>query len=53
MDNSNKLNIKKSKPIEYKITPQGSLGILASGDIGLRAWRKVKDAEPEKASKDE
>ena len=44
---------KKSKQTDYKITPQGSLGILASGDIGLRAWRKVKDAEPKKATKDE
>jgi hypothetical protein len=25
---------------EYKITPQGSLGILALGHVGLRLWRK-------------
>jgi hypothetical protein len=25
---------------EYKITPQGSLGILALGHIGLRLWRQ-------------
>jgi hypothetical protein len=24
---------------EYKITPQGSLGILALGHVGLRLWR--------------
>ena len=24
------------------ITPQGSLGLLALGDVGLRAWRKAK-----------
>jgi hypothetical protein len=26
----------------FKITAKGSLGLLAYGDIGLRAWRKVK-----------
>ncbi|MBT8259707.1 MAG: hypothetical protein HKO92_03160 [Flavobacteriaceae bacterium] len=26
----------------YKITTKGSLGLLAYGDIGLRAWRKIK-----------
>jgi hypothetical protein len=30
---------------EYQITPEGSLGLLALGDIGLRAWRKVKEKE--------
>ncbi|MFD2551964.1 hypothetical protein ACFSQP_09060 [Bizionia sediminis] len=30
----------KDKPV--KITPAGSLGLLALGDIGLRAWREVK-----------
>ena len=33
---------KRSKKIEFKITEKGSLGLLAYGDIGLRAWRKVK-----------
>jgi hypothetical protein len=33
---------KNNKNIEYKITEKGSLGLLAYGDIGLRAWRKVK-----------
>lgn len=28
---------------QFIITPQGSLGLLAYGDIGLRAWRKVKE----------
>lgn len=27
---------------EFKIPVEGSLGILALGDIGLRAWRQVK-----------
>ena len=26
-----------------QITPQGSLGILALGAIGLRKWREVRD----------
>ncbi len=26
----------------FEVTHQGSLGLLAYGDIGLRAWRKVK-----------
>ena len=26
----------------FQITEKGSLGLLALGDIGLRAWRKVK-----------
>ena len=30
---------------KVKIDEQGSLGLLALGDIGLRAWRKVKKAE--------
>ena len=32
----------ESKKVEFKITEKGSLGLLAYGDIGLRAWRKVK-----------
>ena len=27
---------------EFEITDKGSLGLLAYGDIGLRAWRAVK-----------
>ena len=27
---------------EYKITPEGSLGLLALGDIGLKKWREVR-----------
>ena len=32
----------QNQKIEYQITEKGSLGLLAYGDIGLRAWRKVK-----------
>ena len=45
---------KSSIHSEYKfiITPQGSLGLLAYGDLGLEAWRKVKmDAEKKNSSK--
>jgi len=26
----------------FKITPEGSLGILAFGDIAFRKWREIK-----------
>lgn len=29
-------------PKHYKIDKQGSLGLLALGDLGLKAWRKVR-----------
>lgn len=35
-------NIKKKEESIYNITAKGSLGVLAFGDVGLRAWRKVK-----------
>ncbi|QNJ96955.1 hypothetical protein [Constantimarinum furrinae] len=38
-------NAKKNKKLtEFKITKEGSLGLLAYGDIGLREWRKVRNA---------
>ena len=48
------INKKRSKKIEkssYNITAKGSLGILAFGDIGLRAWRKAKQESNKKDSK--
>jgi len=36
------MNKNNNQKIELKITEKGSLGLLAYGDIGLRAWRKVK-----------
>ena len=36
------MNKNNNQKIEFKITEKGSLGLLAYGDIGLRAWRKVK-----------
>ncbi len=32
--------MKKNNPNEYKITSQGSLGLLALGHLGLRVWRE-------------
>jgi hypothetical protein len=31
--------MQKKKNVEYKITPQGSLGLLALGDVGVKLWR--------------
>ena len=38
------------KKLTFTITPKGSLGLLAYGDIGLREWRKVKRNTPKKES---
>lgn len=36
-------NIEKQDDMKkYQISVEGSLGLLAYGDIGLRAWREVK-----------
>lgn len=34
---------KTNQPKEVIITPQGSLGLLALGAVGLRKWREVRD----------
>ena len=39
---------KENQPQKVKITPQGSLGLLALGAVGLREWRKVRDSHREK-----
>ena len=39
---------KKGEP--FKIPIKGSLGILALGDIGVRAWREVRKANNLKSS---
>jgi hypothetical protein len=41
MKSTQKITNKNEKSL-YNITVKGSLGILAFGDIGLKAWRKVK-----------
>ena len=35
---------KQNKMEPFKIPVKGSLGILALGDIGVRAWREVRKA---------
>jgi hypothetical protein len=37
--------MKKDK--NYEITPQGSLGILALGDVGIRKWRAAVQQQNE------
>lgn len=39
-------NKKLSEEELFKIaTPQGSLGLLALGDVGIRAWKKAKQGQ--------
>lgn len=49
--------MKKEDPKEFKLTAQGSLGILALGSVGIRKWREVvkqtKLSKSSKAKKDE
>ncbi len=33
----------KKKTVAYQIPKQGSLGLLAAGYKGIRAWKKVRD----------
>ena len=44
-------DIKKNEKLNFVITKNGSLGLLAYGDIGLREWRKVKQESLKKDSK--
>lgn len=37
---------------EYKITEQGSLGLLALGHVGLRKWREVVAEEKKKRAQE-
>jgi hypothetical protein len=37
----------------FEVSVQGSLGLLAYGDIGLRAWRKVKKEDSKKSDLNE
>jgi len=31
--------------MRFHMTPEGSLGILAYGDVALQAWRKIKKSK--------
>lgn len=44
---------KEQKRVEVKITPQGSLGLLALGHVGLRKWREVRDTHRAKMKKNQ
>ncbi|MDF2438119.1 MAG: hypothetical protein K0Q95_2495 [Bacteroidota bacterium] len=51
---SNQDNIKNSDeelPKNYEVTAQGSLGLLALGAVGIKAWRKKRKEEEEKQLK--
>lgn len=37
--------IKDENESKFIITKNGSLGLLAYGDLGLRAWRSVRDKD--------
>jgi hypothetical protein len=39
---------KELKKQAVEITEKGSLGLLALGDLGLRAWREVKKKAQQK-----
>jgi len=44
---------KKTHEAPFKITEKGSLGLLALGDIGIRAWRKIKKEAKQKSNNEE
>lgn len=37
----------------FKIPPEGSLGLLALGSVGVRAWKKAKKEWETKQAKNE
>lgn len=41
---------KNKNAVPFEIPVEGSLGLLALGDVGIRAWRKVRD-EAKKSDK--
>lgn len=42
---SGKPDDEKQASKTYEVTAEGSLGLLALGVVGLRAWRKKRDEE--------
>lgn len=36
---------KKANPESFRIPVEGSIGLLALGDVGLKAWRKARKEE--------
>lgn len=47
----NNKNLQNMQP--FTITVEGSLGLLAYGDVGLRAWREVKQKNKAEKSTNE
>ena len=54
MDNSKNTpeqnSAKTAQPATFEIPAEGSLGLLALGAIGIKAWRKKRDEERAKQS---
>jgi hypothetical protein len=48
-----KIKQKQNTNPAYKITVDGSLGLLAVGDLGFRAWREIKNKADKKNMIDE
>lgn len=48
-----KIKQKQNTNPAYKITVDGSLGLLALGDLGFRAWREIKNKADKKNMIDE
>lgn len=42
---SGQSNQEKDIPKTYEVTAEGSLGLLAMGAVGIRAWRKKREEE--------
>ncbi len=39
------MKINDGKRKKYTVTKRGSLGLLAYGDLGFKAWRKIKSKQ--------
>ena len=42
----------EKKEFTYEVTAEGSLGLLALGAVGIRAWRKKRDEKNAPLKKD-
>jgi len=40
-------------PVAYEVTAEGSLGLLALGAAGIKAWRKKREEEKLKTNQEE
>lgn len=53
MENKEKDKSIKVGDRHFKIPPDGSIGLLALGNVGVRAWKKAKKQWEDKQKKDE